>query len=408
MVFKEDTNSSTKPKRIFVDGASFTHRSLGTREMGIGAFMLLKKYAPDAKLCIVSAHPKEEHEQCRKLNFDVKITKQKQSFFAAIPVLLSEYFKADLIVGVYGDGFTGRNQLQNSVLLSKFYLDFIVKLLLIDATGKPLLIFPSSLGPFNRSFDRFFVKNLLNRARAVMVREPLSKKYLLAAGINKNIIFDVPDVAFIVQEASPKSIEYFSKLKSKSLIVGIGASQLISSESEKYTEILAKTADYLVTNLHATVLLIPHEIQLKKISDPPSHSAKIGGDDLDAVRKVYSQVTKKQNIIPVTDESEADILKAIIGQCDLFIGSRTHSIIAALSMGVPTIGIAYSQKTPGIMRMVGLDEFVSHFRTLTCEDLILKINTMISARVEIQNKLSIKAEELKKQVWGICDVIDNF
>jgi polysaccharide pyruvyl transferase WcaK-like protein len=77
-------------------------------------------------------------------------------------------------------------------------------------------------------------------------------------------------------------------------------------------------------------------------------------------------------------------------------------------MGVPTIGIAYSQKTPGIMRMVGLDEFVIHFRRLTCEDLILKINTMLPARVEIQNKLSIQAEELKKQVWGICDVIDNF
>jgi polysaccharide pyruvyl transferase WcaK-like protein len=109
--------------------------------------------------------------------------------------------------------------------------------------------------------------------------------------------------------------------------VGIGASQLISSESEKYTEILAKTADYLVTNLNTTVLLIPHEIRLKKISDPSSHSTKIGGDDLDAVRKVYSQVTKKQGIIPITDESEADILKAIIGQCDLFIGSRTHSIM---------------------------------------------------------------------------------
>jgi hypothetical protein len=97
MVLKEETNSSAKPRIIFVDGACFTHRSLGTREMGIGAFMILKKYAPDSKLCIVSAHPKEEYEQCRKLNFDVQITKQKQSFFSAIPVLLSEYFKADLM-----------------------------------------------------------------------------------------------------------------------------------------------------------------------------------------------------------------------------------------------------------------------------------------------------------------------
>ena len=38
----------------------------------------------------------------------------------------------------------------------------------------------------------------------------------------------------------------------------------------------------------------------------------------------------------------------MISQCRFFIGSRTHSVIAAYSSGVPTLALGYSIKSKGI------------------------------------------------------------
>ena len=47
--------------------------------------------------------------------------------------------------------------------------------------------------------------------------------------------------------------------------------------------------------------------------------------------------------------------KAVIGQCDFFIGSRMHACIAALSQGVPCVGVAYSMKFAGVFDTVGME-----------------------------------------------------
>ncbi len=390
-------------KKVFIDGASFAHRSLGHREMSVTSVMILKKAIPDLECTILSVNPAEENSQCTKWHFKLRVLKRGQSFFGAIPYLLLEYLRADLIVGVYGDGFTGRDHLRNSVLLSKLYIDFIVKLSMINLTRKPFIILPSSIGPFNRSFSKFFVRHLLNGAKLIMVREEDSKQYLLNMGVNKSLIKEMPDMAFIMPKASIKLGRI--NLGNKNLLIGINISQLISSESKNYITLMAKLSDYLTTHLSATVILVPHEIVLKNVLDPPSHSQRIGGDDITAVSDVYGKVINKKNVVALTDRYECDQIKGIIAQCDLFIGARTHSIIAALSMGVPTIGIAYSHKTPGIMKMMGLEEYVLDFRSLDLERLKTKFSLLMANRNSIHRNLLSKSKDLKNRIWTIPDVI---
>ena len=43
-------------------------------------------------------------------------------------------------------------------------------------------------------------------------------------------------------------------------------------------------------------------------------------------------------------------LKGIISKCRFFVGARTHSTIAAYSMGIPTLVVGYSVKARGIAR----------------------------------------------------------
>jgi colanic acid/amylovoran biosynthesis protein len=326
----------------------------------------------------------------------------------AVPTLFVEYLRADAIIGVYGDAFTWKNPLQSFNILNKLYLDFIIKLLMINLARKPLVIFPSSLGPFKRRFDRFFIRVFLNRAKVIMVREPISRNNLLEIGVDTARIYEAPDVAFILPSTASEQSKQLLESKNQCLIVGINVSQLLTFENKAYLDLMVKVADYLSTDIGATVVLIPHEIFLTQLNEIPLHSDKIGGDDIVAVKKVYEKVKNKHKMIAITNEVEGDIIKGIIGQCDLFIGARTHSIIAALSMGVPTIGIAYSQKTPGIMRMVGLEKYVCNFSTLTIEELVLKINDMLSKRNDVRRDLLAEAETLKKKVWEMGDFVPNF
>jgi colanic acid/amylovoran biosynthesis protein len=76
-----------------------------------------------------------------------------------------------------------------------------------------------------------------------------------------------------------------------------------------------------------------------------------------------------------------------------------HANIAAISLGVPTVAIAYSHKAPGIMRMVGLEKYICDFRTMTFEELTAKVDDMWSNREKIVEKMAPKIEDLKESVW---------
>ena len=46
----------------------------------------------------------------------------------------------------------------------------------------------------------------------------------------------------------------------------------------------------------------------------------------------------------------------MISKCKFFVGARTHSVISAYSMCVPTIALGYSIKARGIAKDIGLPD----------------------------------------------------
>ena len=77
----------------------------------------------------------------------------------------------------------------------------------------------------------------------------------------------------------------------------------------------------------------------------------------------------------VMNEYDQSEIKGIIGSCDFFIGSRMHACIAALSQGIPTVGIAYSHKFIGVFDSIGSGETVIDARALDMAAVIQKVMT---------------------------------
>lgn len=391
-----------KKNNIFIVGAD-NLASKGVHAMGISTMMILRRFIPDARFTIVSTYPKAGHELYAPYNFNLRVVRSKKSKWGKISTMLKEYVKADMIVDLEGDGFSDEYGIVASI-------EHSLAILVATFMRKPIVLFPTSIGPFNTKFTRFLARFTLNRVEGVVAREEITKKYLQEIGVKESLIYFTLDTAFILPEAPYERVkEIFSKegidKGGKTLLIGMNISQLLSYKSKKgeakhdYIELMAQIADYLAINLNAMVIFIPHSIYLKEAVEIKGETKRIEGDDTTAVKEAFKRVKNKDKIIPIVNDYTAVELKGIIGQCDLFIGARMHANIAALSLGVPTVAIAYSHKAPGIMSMVGLKEYVCDFRTMDFEELTSMINSMWSNRDGLRKNLISKVEELKQAVW---------
>jgi polysaccharide pyruvyl transferase WcaK-like protein len=106
----------------------------------------------------------------------------------------------------------------------------------------------------------------------------------------------------------------------------------------------------LLAETTAHILLVPHTFT----------ATKDVNSDPDACREIFLSTPEyyKTRLHLVTREYNQHEIKGIIGLCDFFIGSRMHACIAALSQGIPTVGIAYSRKFRGIFQSVGAENMV--------------------------------------------------
>src|SRR5690606_26137665 len=133
--------------------------------------------------------------------------------------LVNAYLQSDLVVSKPG-GFLYSSGLGISLLVSLYTM------VLALAAGKPLYIFPQSIGPFRRVWECWLVRKTLNRARIVMAREEISIKQLQDCGVAPERTRLLPDVAFSfrgapLQEALAWQPELKACLESGSPLLGI-------------------------------------------------------------------------------------------------------------------------------------------------------------------------------------------
>ena len=96
--------------------------------------------------------------------------------------------------------------------------------------------------------------------------------------------------------------------------------------------------NYILDNTKKNIVLIPHVMNNK---------------DLGVLRLLYKDYINNDRVYLIENEKlNAKQLKYIISKCDLYIGARTHSTIAAYSTNVPTLVLGYSVKSKGIAKDV--------------------------------------------------------
>ena len=332
-------------------------------------------------------------------------SRRLRNFLASRNKYLKAIFDADLAVDI-----TGGDSFSDIYGLYRFMYVLLPKLLIIRFR-KRLVMLPQTYGPFYGRLSRTLSAYVLRRASIVHSRDHAGMervRTLLGPRLSangENIRF-TPDVAFVLDPVEPSAEQsaFVRNVRAKATtLVGLNVSGLLFNNAASqsrfglkcpYLSLVRSIILRLLEKPDVTILLVPHVFPFRG-DDSES--------DVKACTAVYDSAGPEQRarLVNLRDEYSHNQAKHIIGHCDFFIGSRMHSCIAAMSQGVPTVGVAYSQKFHGVFDTVDMSGCVADARTLDETELPEKIDSLFLEKDRIHKDLQNRIPGLRQDIFDI-------
>jgi len=273
---------------------------------------------------------------------------------------------------------------------------------------KELTLLPQTYGPYKSAFSRIIARFILNRATMILSRDRYSieslKELLGKAYSDKNIKY-CPDVAFTLDAILPDKVAIEPELLegNENLLIGFNVNGLMYNGGYTRRNMFGLKLDYrllvpelielITSRTNASILLIPHTFGEKG-------SVNSDSEAIETVLKMLRPDTIRRTKV-VKGKYNQNELKAIIGECDFFIGSRLHSCIASISQGIPTIGVAYSKKFIGVFDSAGIRDTVVDGRIMDNDSACRMIMKSYEERTAIANNINKKIAVVKEQIYSI-------
>jgi len=287
--------------------------------------------------------------------------------------------------------------------LGRFLHGFFMAWTAILVKGR-IVQFPQTFGPYNRTLSRLMASFLLKRSSVIMARDKESQKLATQlAGRGKKVLL-CPDVAFCLEPSRPDVILVDPPLEDAQnvpqALIGVNVNGLMYNGGYTrdnmfglkmdYAAMLPKALEALLSEYEGEIWLVPHTYA-------PFGNVESDNEACVKVRDALPQEFRGR-VRVVTGDYDCHELKWLIGQCEFFIGSRMHSCIAALSQGVPCVGIAYSRKFRGVFETVGMGDWVVDGREVGTGEAIKSVVELYRRRNEVREALKIEAEKARQRL----------
>jgi colanic acid/amylovoran biosynthesis protein len=308
--------------------------------------------------------------------------------------LLEAYFEADLVVSSAG------NFLYSS---GKFGIAFLIAIytnVFAWIAGKPLYMMPQTIGPLNRRWERWLVRWLIRRMRVVFVRDAVTRDLLQSMGVWHERCRLVPDVAFHFKgrKEPMKELESFGydipslnrPLMGVTLINWQAQNRLFTKQ-DVYETAVSNTIRAFIEKTNGTAILF------SQVCGPT-----LAEDDRVAARRVYKSLADLGNhVIQIDNVLPSDLLKSAYGLMDIFMGTRLHSNIFAMSEGTPAIMIQYQYKTLGIAQMLSLSHWVIDINEISSEKLTQKLFELWDQKKDVHQQICLSMAKINEEIEQI-------
>jgi polysaccharide pyruvyl transferase WcaK-like protein len=226
-----------------------------------------------------------------------------------------------------------------------------------------------------------------------MARDPGSMASLREIGVHARIY---PDIAFEMPATSwnerPLAKEVSTFLEADLPWVGLSLSTKVLEEegdSRRYEDLIAEFAQKLLDR-GERILLLPHTYV----------EGAATKDDTKFSRGVFGRLhpKKAEDLALIDQDLSPGQLKAIIARAELFVGSRYHALLAALSMGVPSVAIGWNYKYDGLFSLFQHEKYAIPLENLSLSLISDLFEDLRTNQNEIRQRIQKRLPEVLKKV----------
>ena len=234
----------------------------------------------------------------------------------------------DLVVDTRaGDSFAdiyGLRRLRQMCTMAEF----------VKACGVPLALGPQTIGPFNTRLGAAMSTWSLRRADKVMARDTVSAA--TAARLGREVDVLTTDVVFALGQPQSKG--------SADVLLNVSG-LLWNSDAHGPADAYRRSIRTLIRELRnrgRDVTLLSHVLD-----------SNLADNDEPTARKLEAEF----GLVHIAPSSLND-MRAVAKGANLLIGSRMHACLNSLSVGTPSIPLAYSRKFAPLLGDLGWDHVV--------------------------------------------------
>ena len=269
-------------------------------------------------------------------------------------------------------------------------------------TRKPFFAWTQSMGPFSSKPVRFFACMDLKRQPIVFCRgvETLSAVNKMLPGKDAR---SYPDVAVTLDYSTDWGKNYLNRLWpsiNQEKMITLSPSSVIHGKTIHNNNEISQHIEDVVGIIHNLekrgyhLLMVPHTVR-------PNKPYPIVCD-LALCKLIKQKVGDCGNLKIVLEDLCPKEIKSIISCAHIHIGARFHSIVAALSTGVPCIAQSWHHKYRDIMRMYGMEKYVHESVVDTSSKNLIKL-------VEDLEEEYVRYKKLNSQKQSIVveQIIEN-
>lgn len=385
--------------KIFLDALSRKPTvSAGTIAYIISDMQIISGKYPECEFIMLSVDPEVDNMYLSKLPYKVNLIKRSKTELGTIFQIRKILKQVDVVVSSWGDAY---------VSLPPYFL--FKKAFFLKKSKVPLILFPSSIGPFNGGIKDYIAIRGLKKFDVITVRDIITYEYLQKYDLNSLKL--VHDAAFVLKPESETKVNEIIKevgLHGKNFI-GINISillyHLFKDDNKNYIQTMIDFIQWLRNELMMPILLIPHQIFPEAYEYSQEKYESRGGDDRHAIDIVLNKLKDQNNIYHLSKYYTPSELKGVIGTCEIFIGGRMHSIIASISQCVPSLILEYSHKASGMMKMLKMEDYVWPISG-DLQSLQAKISKLWDEKEKIRLYLTKEMPAIFEEINDLADEID--
>ncbi|MBZ9610408.1 polysaccharide pyruvyl transferase family protein [Rheinheimera maricola] len=244
--------------------------------------------------------------------------------------------------------------------------------------GKPFVFMPQAFGPFKTEDSKAAMRDIINHARLIFVRDPVSLQHL--QGCQPNLPDSVVLTADFTISLSPRANDEIPAISGPYAAL-IPNNKVVSKFNHPGAE--QQRSNYINAFAAAANKLAAEGMQCVLVN----HEGKEDAQLCDEIAEMAPCT-----IIQIDDPLA---VKAFIGKAELAISSRFHGAVNALSQGVPCIATSWSHKYHAMMSDFGMADYC--VAELSEASMLAALQQLLDNKASLSSQVKTNAGSLKQQ-----------